>query len=151
MEFVSRRRFLSASALAAGGTVGLLGVGVPHVYAGEERTRCGPHRIEADHKVMTWGELRSGDMRAVDSRLIFRRNGEGEFQNTIWTAHSSSGDIWHIRFHVLGVQDRFLFDVHQFNFGRIWPRDGRRTYTGAFHFDPHHYDAIHLAEAVYSG
>jgi hypothetical protein len=82
-----------------------------------------------------WGEVSVGDCHQINGTLMFRSDGVGAFDATVWTDHTSSGDVWHSSFHLNDDHHRPLLDIGQINspttFGAHVPMHGDFTFDPA--------------------
>lgn len=85
-----------------------------HVNAGRAAVFPSGGRDPAyQYRYYYWNEINAGDCHQINGTLMFRSDGVGTFDATVWTDHTSSGDVWHSTFDLSDNDGIFLFVINE--------------------------------------
>jgi Family of unknown function (DUF6294) len=63
-------------------------------------------------KSATWAQINAGDCEQDNATITFNSDGTGNFNCTVWTHHTHTGDTWHSDFAVKDAAGTVLFGFH---------------------------------------
>jgi hypothetical protein len=96
--------------------------------------KSGGKTPQYDYRNYYWGEIKAGDCHQIDGVISFRSDGVGTFDATVWTDHTTSGDIWHSKFSVNKDDHRPLLDTQTMDSPKTF--GAHAPMHGDFLFDP---------------
>ena len=75
--------------------------------------KSGGEQPQYKYRYYYWGDVSAGNCHQINGTLMFRSDGNGTFDATVWTDHTHSGDIWHSYFTVYDNDNLLLFSTSQ--------------------------------------